>query len=618
MVSLQGKYPIESNTRLHHQDAVSAGSGVPLPAHTSGLALHVGGWDNNNEHTAQMHNSAFVFSNSFYGKVNQQLASTQQATGTKRASELDLPQSKRVREQPADETEKGTAAHGVRIDDLLNPDSAAGAAAARMVSAASSSLAASHRISLPTALSRTRSADTKLSYQQLAQLQLQLQQQIAKPAAAADPAMRLARTATAPNMRSAVASAHGLVRDALELDKLYDIACVIIESIWPNHSQSQSIQLCSLRCFVAETHRQSCLGADALELAMFYLLRAKSILQAKQRAERQKEEAQEMLQQRTFAPSQPRLEDTTPPLSPADAVPGSLDSQQQRSGSSGGLISAPMVVPVSSNGGAAVPSSGTFTSPMDSASPITPDSVQHGQVAYVGMNAQQLAANGMITPLTPKKSKQVFAGSAQPLSSSQRPPAAAKPAAAAAAGAQPPKPQQQQQAAAPTAEGAAPKAPSQKPNLARCGRRMFVAALICATKFMYDQSFTTSAWHKATRLPPKQICDMERAFLDMIDYRLYVDRTTYEKFHRRLARSGMRNGRMVVGDSINSSLPTNGGNAKLYQQQPNALSSVSSSSTTAVSSPASKSSSAQMDLRSAISSISNCPTRTFTAGNSGI
>ncbi|KAJ1744243.1 PHO85 cyclin-5 [Coemansia sp. RSA 989] len=570
MVSLQGKYPIESNTRLHHQDAVPAGSGLPLSAHTRGLALHVGGWDNEQ---AQMHNSAFEFSKNIYGKVNQQ---TEQPTGTKRTSDLDLPQSKRAREQPAEDSAR------VRIDDLLNPDSAAGA----QVSAAGSSLAAAHRMSVPTALSRTRSADAKLSYQQLAQLQLQLQQQMVKPT---DSAMRLARTATAPGMRSAVAQ--GLVRDALELDKLYDIACVIIESIWPNHSTSQSIQLCSLRCFVAETHRQSCLGADVLELAMFYLLRAKSFLQAKQHAERQKEE-QEMLQQKYCAPSKAEL-DNTPPLSPADVVPGSIDSQQQRPGSnsgSNGLVSAPMVVPVASNGGAAVPSSGTFTSPMDSISPITPDSVQHGQVSYVGMTAQQLTANGMITPLTPKKSKLALAAAAQSLPSAPRP-QASQPAV------QIPKPQQ-------TAEGA--KAPAQKPNPARCGRRMFVAALICATKFMYDQSFTTRAWHKATKLPPKQICDMERAFLDMIDYRLYVDRTTYERFHRRLARSGMRNGRIAVGDSA-------GLGAKACQQ-PNTL----SSSTTAVSSPASKPSGAQMDIRSAISSISSCPTRTFTAGNGSI
>ncbi|KAI8323678.1 hypothetical protein GQ54DRAFT_250674, partial [Martensiomyces pterosporus] len=67
-----------------------------------------------------------------------------------------------------------------------------------------------------------------------------------------------------------------------------------------------------------------------------------------------------------------------------------------------------------------------------------------------------------------------------------------------------------------------------------CGRRMFVAALISASKFMFDRTYSNRAWNKITKLPLAQISDMERAFLDMIDYRLYVDRSTYEKFHRLL------------------------------------------------------------------------------------
>ncbi|KAJ1929186.1 hypothetical protein EC988_010123, partial [Linderina pennispora] len=108
------------------------------------------------------------------------------------------------------------------------------------------------------------------------------------------------------------------------------IACVIIESIWPNHSVSQRTQLCSLRCFVAETHRQSRLGVDALELCMFYLLRAKSIIQARQRAARQKEEAEEeqrkqqieQIEKQSQMSFQSILEATqnTPPLSPSSPM----------------------------------------------------------------------------------------------------------------------------------------------------------------------------------------------------------------------------------------------------------------------------------------------------------
>ncbi|KAJ2742032.1 PHO85 cyclin-5, partial [Coemansia sp. BCRC 34490] len=94
-----------------------------------------------------------------------------------------------------------------------------------------------------------------------------------------------------------------------------------------------------------------------------------------------------------------------------------------------------------------------------------------------------------------------------------------------------------------------------KPNTTKCGRRMFVAALICASKFMYDRTYSNKAWNKITKLPLAQISDMERAFLDMIDYRLYVDLGTYDRFHRLLARSGMRNGRLMICDQLSAASP---------------------------------------------------------------
>ncbi|KAJ1947502.1 PHO85 cyclin-5 [Linderina pennispora] len=99
-------------------------------------------------------------------------------------------------------------------------------------------------------------------------------------------------------------------------------------------------------------------------------------------------------------------------------------------------------------------------------------------------------------------------------------------------------------AASPKEAGSTPK--PKKPDVTKCGRRMFVAALVSASKFMYDRTYSNRAWNKITKLPLAQISDMERAFLSMIDYRLYVDQRTYDKFHRLLARSGMRNGRLMV------------------------------------------------------------------------
>ncbi|KAI9500177.1 hypothetical protein BX070DRAFT_217449 [Coemansia spiralis] len=96
----------------------------------------------------------------------------------------------------SDDTPSKRARVGLRIDDLLNP------------------LAAAHKMTVPTVLVRSRSEDSKHYYNQIMQLQLRLQQ------TSSDANPRMARTSTAPT-ESADACAQGLVREALELDKLY-------------------------------------------------------------------------------------------------------------------------------------------------------------------------------------------------------------------------------------------------------------------------------------------------------------------------------------------------------------------------------------------------------------
>ncbi|KAJ2616901.1 PHO85 cyclin-5 [Coemansia sp. RSA 1365] len=511
--------------------------------------------------------------------ANDRLAKRNSVHASKRAREGDSATVPDYDNTPSSTATSFSESHsgGVRIDDLLNP-TAVGVAAMAASAAGGPALNAAHRMTVPSSLSRAYSADSKHYYQQLRQLQLQFQlkqQQQQKrgvlPAPTADPTSRFMRTATAPTERTGRTnnasdfSARGLVREALELDKLYDIACVIIESIWPNHSVSQRTQLCSLRCFVAETHRQTRLSVDTLELCMFYLLRAKSIIQTKQLAERDREQQQQqlILQQKNAAARDAASAAATPPMSPTSVLDNS--GRRMSVANVGGLISAAMVVPVTSGPGVVVPSSasGTFTSPLGS-SPLTPDSAQQANQAY--SDKQTMLGSGMITPLTPEKARRALAGSTFSLPNSYRSfVVAAKPAAETAAGGCD---AQQQVAAGQLQSGSEEKkAPAAgninsakspgKSNVTKCGRRMFVAALICASKFITDYTYSNETWNKITRLPLRQISDMERAFLDMIDYRLYVDGTTYEKFHRLLARSGMRNGRLMVCDSgAATSLPT--------------------------------------------------------------
>ncbi|KAJ2538168.1 PHO85 cyclin-5, partial [Coemansia sp. RSA 1933] len=311
---------------------------------------------------------------------------------------------------------------------------------------------------------------------------------------------------------------------------------------------------------------------------MFYLLRAKSIIQAKQRAARQHEE-QEQDQQNTTAAAavlaqqqQHNLTGATPPLSPCS--PQSATSAGSGRGSATAAATAPSSVTVGSGYAAAamvVPVSGggigadRLISPPGS-SPFTPGSAQQmgHAISYIGggMDKQHLLGNDMLTPVEVDNSKakqqRAIAGSTGTLPISYRTfvaPAAKQQAPGGASASAASDKDAGKQAVSPSEKGSeiAGDGGKRKPNVTKCGRRMFVAALICASKFMFDRTYSNKAWNKITKLPLAQISDMERAFLDMIDYRLYVDRSTYDKFHRLLARSGMRNGRLMVCDPLSSS-----------------------------------------------------------------
>lgn len=67
-----------------------------------------------------------------------------------------------------------------------------------------------------------------------------------------------------------------------------------------------------------------------------------------------------------------------------------------------------------------------------------------------------------------------------------------------------------------------------------CGRRMFLASLVVASKFVQDKTYRNSAWAKIAGLPVAEINAAERIFLDLIDYRLYIAQSTFEQWHRLL------------------------------------------------------------------------------------
>ncbi|KAI9319499.1 hypothetical protein BX666DRAFT_2025790 [Dichotomocladium elegans] len=64
-----------------------------------------------------------------------------------------------------------------------------------------------------------------------------------------------------------------------------------------------------------------------------------------------------------------------------------------------------------------------------------------------------------------------------------------------------------------------------------CGRRMFLASLVLASKFVQDKTYRNSAWGKIAGLPVAEINAAERIFLDLIKYRLYISHPTFEQWH---------------------------------------------------------------------------------------
>ncbi|ORX62773.1 hypothetical protein DM01DRAFT_1341391 [Hesseltinella vesiculosa] len=61
-----------------------------------------------------------------------------------------------------------------------------------------------------------------------------------------------------------------------------------------------------------------------------------------------------------------------------------------------------------------------------------------------------------------------------------------------------------------------------------CGRRMFLASLICAQKYLHDKTYKNKAWTQIAGLPVQQINQSERVFLWLLDYQLYVRKEAFD------------------------------------------------------------------------------------------
>ncbi|KAH2603927.1 hypothetical protein KXW34_008211 [Aspergillus fumigatus] len=64
----------------------------------------------------------------------------------------------------------------------------------------------------------------------------------------------------------------------------------------------------------------------------------------------------------------------------------------------------------------------------------------------------------------------------------------------------------------------------------QCGRRMFLAALILASKYLQDRNYSARAWSKISGLNTAEINQNELMFLEAIGWRLHVTEATFQRW----------------------------------------------------------------------------------------
>ncbi|KAE8348710.1 hypothetical protein BDV28DRAFT_164146 [Aspergillus coremiiformis] len=64
----------------------------------------------------------------------------------------------------------------------------------------------------------------------------------------------------------------------------------------------------------------------------------------------------------------------------------------------------------------------------------------------------------------------------------------------------------------------------------QCGRRMFLAALILASKYLQDRNYSARAWSKISGLNTVEINQNELMFLQAVDWRLHIPEATFQRW----------------------------------------------------------------------------------------
>jgi hypothetical protein len=84
----------------------------------------------------------------------------------------------------------------------------------------------------------------------------------------------------------------------------------------------------------------------------------------------------------------------------------------------------------------------------------------------------------------------------------------------------------------------------------QCGRRMFLAALILASKYLQDRNYSARAWSKISGLKVCEINTNEMAFLEAVNWKLHIVDAIWEKWQEVVLRHTPTNPPSSPGASI--------------------------------------------------------------------
>lgn len=83
---------------------------------------------------------------------------------------------------------------------------------------------------------------------------------------------------------------------------------------------------------------------------------------------------------------------------------------------------------------------------------------------------------------------------------------------------------------------------SEKRYKMTCGRRAFLTALILASKYLQDKSYSLTAWSKISGLSVKELFKNEMEFLDIVNYKLHIEHEIYGRWSTLLLSSASQDG----------------------------------------------------------------------------